>query len=136
MTTETLNERDLVIRYRDARQKKEAAEAALREASADCDQAEAELVELLTARNATTTAKYDGIGSVTLVKPRLYASFRKEDEANLFSYLEQEGRADLIKPTVNSQSLSGFIRERVEQGQVVPEFISYYLRVSARFNAA
>lgn len=134
MNTAQLTERDLLIQFRDARSKEEALAAELKLATQATDRAETQLIELLTSRNATATAKYDGVGSASLVKPRLYASCRKENEPMLFQFLEEQGRGDLIKQTVNAASLSGFVKERVEAGEAPPDFISYHLKTSLRLN--
>lgn len=132
MTT-TINERDLVLKLRDAKARKEEAELTLEAANKECAAAEAALIESLTARNAEATARYDGVGYCGLVKPRLYASFRKEFEPQVFEYLKTQGREDLIKATVNAQSLSGFVGEMLSGGKALPEFITYYLKQSVRF---
>jgi hypothetical protein len=127
---------DLVLKFREAKLKKDAAEKAAEEANMEFDKTENDLIDLLTAKNATKTATYDGVGSVTLVKPRVYASVLKENQDKLFAFLRGDaGRADLIKEVVNSQSLSGFVKEELESGKGVPEFINYFLKSSARFNA-
>jgi hypothetical protein len=133
---ETLTERDLVIALRDAKFKKSQAEEALELAQEECDKAEKALIEMLDANNATATAKYEGIGYVSLAKPQLYASCTKENEDKLFLFLDEQGRKDLIKTTVNAKSLSGFVKEIVEEGQTVPEFISYYMKPQARLYKA
>lgn len=130
--TRQLTERDLLVNFRDAKKMKADAELSLEKATAACDRAEAQLMELLTSKNATATAKYDGLGSASLVKPRLYASCKKENEPQLFAFLEEQGRSDLIKQTVNTQSLSGLVKEKVEAGDPVPEFITYHLVPSLR----
>lgn len=134
METKQITERDLLIQFRDAKKAKADVELLLENATAACDRAEASLMELLTSKNATATAKYEGVGSASLVKPRLYANCKKENEPQLFLFLTEEGRSDLIKQTVNAQSLSGFVKEKVEEGAYVPEFISYHLRPSLRLN--
>jgi hypothetical protein len=132
----TLTERDLVIAFRDAKFKKDKAREALEAAQSEFDKYERELIEMLEANNATSTAKYEGIGHVSLVKPQLYASCKKEYEEKLFAFLNTQGREDFIKQSVNSRSLSGFVKEMLDGGITVPEFISYYLKPSARLIAA
>ncbi len=129
-------ERDLVIAMRDAKAKKDEAETALKSANEAYAEAESALIEMMEANDATSTARYEGIGFVTLGKPQLYASCSKEQEDMLFNFLSQEGRTDLIKTSVNSKSLSGFIKERIDEGTEVPGFISYYLKPSARIYKA
>lgn len=129
------SERDLVIMLRDARNRKEELELLQKEAGKANDEIEEALAELLEAQDKKSTAKYEGIGFVTLKKPRLYARFDKEFEMQVFEFLKAENRVDLIKETVNTQSLSSFVTERVEVGQTIPEFIKYYLKRNVAFNA-
>ncbi len=126
----------LVEQFRDAKRRKEQAEEALRAASMEADKAERELIEMLEAKGATTTAKYQGIGFVTLTKPRVFASYPKENQGALFAFLKERGREDLIKEAVAPQSLSGFVKELLEGGEPVPECITYYLKAGARFYEA
>jgi hypothetical protein len=128
-----ITELDLVKKFRDAKLAKDAAEAAMEQAQAEYDATESELIELLEAKGATKTAEYDGVGHVTLLKPQLYASVKKENTPLLLTFLREIGRAEMIKEAVNSKTLSSFVADRVKQGEGVPEFIGYYLKSSARF---
>jgi hypothetical protein len=128
-----ITERDLVVKFREARLAKKAAETALEEANRIYMDAESALIESLQARDADATARYEGVGYVSLAKPRLYARFDKEVEPQVFEYLKTQERSDLIKETVNPASLSGFVGEKLGQGEAVPEFIKYYLKASVRF---
>ena len=101
--------------------------------------AEAQLIEALNATGAVSTAKYEGIGSFTKLKPRVYASYRKENESVVFDWLRGKGREDLIKPSVHSQSLSALVAELLEKGDPIPQageepLITYYSAESLRFN--
>jgi hypothetical protein len=133
---EVMTELALVEQFRAAKRKKEEADEALGAASKEFDTVERELMEMLEAKGATTTAKYQGVGYVTLTKPRVYASYLKENQGRLFDFLKGRGREDLIKEVVAPQSLSGFVKELLEEGQSVPECIGYYLKAGARFYEA
>lgn len=134
--SEVLTEFDLVKKFRDAKLKKDQSDKEMELAQAEYDKAEAELIEFLDAKNATKTAEYEGLGHVTLMKPKLYASVLKENQDTLFAFLQEIGRNDLIKTIVNPQSLSGFVKEVLEAGGKLPEFITYYLKPSAKFYGA
>lgn len=132
-------ERDLVFKLRELREKAEALEAELSQVTKEEMLTEARLIEFLQLQGATTTAKYDGVGSFSVLKPRVYASFKKENERALFEYLTKEGRADMIKPTVHPQSLSSFVSECLENGKQLPkigdeELITYYSKTGLRHN--
>lgn len=126
------NEFDLVVKLRDARNRRDELEESLKAAKAEYDKLEAALIEAMTANGQEATARYEGLGYVRMMKPRLYASFRKENEGSVFKFLEDSGRSDLIKPTVNASSLSSFVSELVEGGKEVPPVVSYYLKPSVR----
>lgn len=121
MMNEAKTERDLVIELRDARQAKADAQEALSKANEAVERTEMALVELLESGDKKSTAKYEGIGFVIMNKPRVYASFNKENEPLVFEFLKIEGRADMIKQSVNAQTLSGFVKERLELGKGLPK---------------
>lgn len=131
----TITEYDLLIRYKSAKDVLESLKEQASAAQKIFDEAETKLLELMSAQGKDASAKYEGLGYVTLVKPMVYASCVKENEAYLFNYLEEQGRGDLIKKTVNSRSLSGFVKELIEGGHSIPEFINYYLKPGLRFYA-
>jgi hypothetical protein len=105
---------------------------ALRVAQEEYEQMESQLIEFLETNSAISTAKYEGIGYAQIQKPRLYASCRQERIEDLFEFLKQQNREDLIKTTVMPQSLSSFTKECIEDGIEVPECINYYLKPTVR----
>jgi hypothetical protein len=42
----------------------------------------------------------------------------------MFQYLEEGGNAELIRPTINSKTLTAWVREQEAQGVVLPDFIT------------
>ena len=135
METVVHDERSLIIAYRDAKAKCEEFAEQLDRATRDRDAIERQIIELLEAKDAKTTARYEGVGYVGIQKPRLYASYTKEHEEEIFNFLKDKGREDLVRPTVNKQSLSSFISDALEHGEEIPSFISYYLKPSVRIYA-
>jgi|GEM_PF-941262 len=132
MPDDKVCEKELVARFREAKERRDHHKKQLEESQQSYEEAESRLIEYLESNSATATATYEGIGYAQLQKPRLYASCRQEDTHKLFDYLKEKDRADLIKTGVAPQSLSGFVSECVEGGETVPEFISYYLKPSLR----
>jgi hypothetical protein len=128
-------ERDLLCRFKCAKERRDQMKEALKQAQEEFEQEESRLIEFLEGNSAISTAKYEGIGYAQIQKPRLYASCRQEDLNRLFDFLKEQEREDLIKTTVMPQSLSSFTKERIEEGLEVPEFISYYLKPSIRLYA-
>jgi hypothetical protein len=127
-----MNERDLLVVYKSARQELDSMKEQLKEVQKRYDEAETAMVEHLTANQAEATAKYDGIGYAKLMKPRVYASCLKENEDKLKAYLVEHGREDLIKEVVAAPSLSAYVGELVEAGKPIPDLISYYLKQGVR----
>jgi len=130
-----MSERDLVIQFKSAKEKRDALKEALKQAQEEFDKTEFAVIEFLEANSAVSTAKYEGLGYVQIQKPRLYASCKEDNLPGLFDFLKKQGREDLIKTTVLPQTLSSFTSECIESGVEVPECISYYLKPSVRLYA-
>ena len=95
----------------------------------DLSQAEDQLIEAMNAKDLQSF-NVTGLGQVSLKKPRLYANFRKEFEERVLAFLDEQGRGDMVKPTVNRSEFSKFIAGCVAEGVELPEFITYYLEPS------
>ncbi len=128
-------EKDLLCRFKCAKERRNQMKEALKQVQEDYEQVESQLIEFLEANSAISTAKYEGVGYAQIQKPRLYASCRQENMDNLFKFLQQHNREDLIKTTVMSQTLSSFTKECIEEGVEIPEFINYYLKPTIRLYA-
>jgi len=94
---------------------------------------ESQIIDQLTDKNATSTAKYEGVGFASIAKPRLFATYSKDQEGKFFEFLKETGNDSLIKPTVHSSSLTSFIGQLLEEGKTIPNYISYYLKPNIRF---
>lgn len=90
------------------------------------------LVEYLEDREQTSTGKYAGLGHLTIARPRIFASFEKEDEASVFYWLSENGLTDLIKRSVNSNSLSSVVSHWMEEGMEIPSQIKIYSKNQIR----
>ena len=129
------SERDLVVRLRNAQVEKKKAEQTLEGIKKKYNEAESALIEFLESNEMKTTAKYEGVGSFTLNKPRLHASCKIEDNDKLFEFLREHGRGDLIKTRVHDGSLSSFVSELVKDGTKIPEdFISIHYTTRLSYN--
>jgi len=127
-----MNERELVVNVKQARERLDSIKSALKDAQAVYDKVEMQAVEYLTGIEADATAKYDNVGYLKMSRPRIFASCKVENKEALKIFLKEKGREDLIKEDVSAQSLSGYVGELVEQGKPIPEIISYYLKTSVR----
>lgn len=127
-----LTERELVLEYKLAKDEVEKLEDSLKTAKDRFDKAQLALVEELQSKGASQTAKYDGVGRISILKPLVGA--RSLNEEQLFDYLKQIGRDDLMKLTVHHKTLSSFVKERLEEGSEIPDFIEYWFKPSTRLN--
>lgn len=132
MSDEKATERDLVLRFKLAKERRDDLKDCLQNAQEEYEKAESRLIEFLESHSAVSTAKYEGLGYAQMQKPRLYASCRQENMDELISFLKAQRREDLVKTTVMPQSLSSFTSECIEEGVELPEFITYYLKPSIR----
>lgn len=128
-----MTEREMLIDYQQKRRSFEELEKQTANAKLDFEKAESVLVEALLAKEAQSTSKYSDIGQATLLKPKLYAQFKKEHEEEVFSLIRAEGEESLIKPTVHPSSFSGFVGRLMESGKAIPEYVSYYMKQGVRF---
>lgn len=125
-------EMDLVFKYQAAKEMLAKIEAQHSEAKRVVEDLESEIIDLLQAEGKERTAKYEGVGFISLMSPRVYASCLKDNEEELFSYLKGIGRDDMIRPTVNARTLSSLIKELIDEGKQIPECVNYYLKPSIR----
>ena len=125
-----MTERELVLEYSKAKEEVEELEDKLKLAKDRFDKAQSQLVEELQIKGASQTAKYDGVGRITILKPLIGARSINEDA--LFDYLKQIGRDDLMKISVHHKTLSSFVKEMLDGGQEIPDFIEYWFKPSTR----
>lgn len=127
-------EHALVQKYIDLKHDVEGIEEILSKRKKETYACEQRIMELLDSESKERTAVYEGLGSISLTKPRVYASCKKENQESLFSYLRDVGREDLIKEGVHSGTLSTYVSEMLEEHKALPQCISFYLKTGVRFN--
>lgn len=132
MQNTTINEQDLVMKMKLQAAKVKSIDSELTMARQELEYTKMQLIELMTSQEKERTATYEGVGFVSLMKPKVRARCLKDNEQELFDYLTSVHREDLVKTTVNANSLSTFVKERLEQGDEIPECISYYLQPDVR----
>lgn len=120
-------EKEMLAKVIELREIEENLTKSLKNASEDLKNAETSLMEYMESKEIKSF-NIDGLGSASINKPRLYANVKKEDEEKMISFLDECGRGDLVKPTVNRASLSQFVNALLEEGKAVPEFISIFMK--------
>lgn len=126
-------ERQLIEKFKSAKDKKEALKLQLDKANEEFDDIEAELMQLLDDQNKKSSSVYVGLGHVTNVEPTPYAAIKPGEDEKLFASLKEIGREDLIKTSVNTSSLSGLVRQLLKDKQPLPEGCTYYLKRRLQF---
>lgn len=127
-------EKDLVSEFKQAKEEAENQKKLHSAAVEKFEQAQSRLVEYMEDSGVTSTAKYDGIGQVTLKAPVLSARFEPEDSEKVFEFLRGEGMDDVIKESVHHSTLSAFIAQKIRDGKAVPEFFRFSYRKIVQFN--
>lgn len=120
-------ERQLVTRYSELDRKCKNIQTQLEVQKKERDEVEEELLDLLKDEGKTSSARFEGIGHVTCIKPRPQARVIQGQELVLFDALKKMGRGDLIKTSVNASSLTSLVRQRLEEGSSIPEGSTYYI---------
>lgn len=65
--------------------------------------------------------KVEGVGRVQLTGD-IYAGIVKGREDSAFEWLDDNGRGDLVKRTVNSSSLKAVLKQALQNGEELPDF--------------
>lgn len=138
--TETKDrQRELIERYAVLRAKKSDLEARLAEINCELSGSE-ENPGGLTAEIATfmqdsslKTIKFDDLGSVTLLAPTPRPKYEKENEQDVFDFVSKNGGNGLIKPTIHPSSFTSFIKELLEKGENLPEYIKVFYQPALRY---
>lgn len=128
------NEKELVVAYVNARNRYEEQKAISTQAYNEMQRAVLKLVEYMEDVGTTATAKYDGIGRVSMTKPILSAKFDEEHRSELYEYLRREGLSECIKETIHASTLSSIIRQKIEQGEPLPDFIQTSYRKDVKLS--
>lgn len=125
-----MNEQDLVREYVQAKEQVETLEKQFKQAKDRFEKAQTVLIDDLQMRQASKTARYDAYGSISIGKPIVGA--RAVNEEQLFTYLKEIGRDDLLKLTCHHRTLSSFVKEMLENGSEIPVFIEYWMKPTSR----
>ena len=119
-------EKLLVERFKEAKEREKKAKLEHEAAKDALLLVEQELMELLDDQGKKSSAKFEGIGHVTCVAPRISASFIEGQEAIALEEIERLGRGDMIKRTVHPSTLSTFVKELLSLNQPLPPGVTYY----------
>ena len=125
-------ERDLLFQFKSAHEQVDVCKTALVEANKAEDTALKALVDYLEGKGANATGRYDGLGWAKLNPPRCFASYPKEQEEVVFTWLKTHGQESAMKLTVHSSTFSQIVGEALRDGTALPEGTTYYLKPTVR----
>ena len=120
-------ERELLFRFKTARDAVHLCDDALKSAREEERLAEAALIEDLEARRSSATGKYDGVWA-QINKPRLYASAPQDVLPQVLEWLRTHDHASAIKETVHPSTLSQIVGEQLQNGGEVPPGVTHYFK--------
>ena len=115
-------------RYKQLREEKQALEAKVKEINKDIEQVEYDLSQFMTDEEVQ---KFDRNGVTFYLSTKTYASPAAGRREDLQQWLKDNGYGDLVKETVNANTLSAFVRELLEEGEL-PEDLSEAVNVHER----
>ena len=118
---------ELADRLKALRDEKKDAEQHLKDVNAELDEADAALAQLMT---DTETQNFTRSGTMFCLTSTTRASATADRKDDLFEALRSEGHGGLIYETVNTNSLSAFVREQVaENDDVLPGWLEGLVNV-------
>lgn len=118
---------ELADRLRALRDAKAEAEQRLKEINAEIDEVDYRLSELMA---ETETQNFTRAGTMFCLTTKTRASAMAGRKDELFSALRGEGYGDLVYETVNTNSLSAFVKEQIaENGDALPAWLEGLVNV-------
>lgn len=110
---------ELLREFKQAKDLKEAADVLAKEAGALYDYLRLAAVPERFDQEGIANVKVDGVGRVQLAGD-LYAGIIKGQEEQAFTFLDDNGRGDVVKKTVNSSSLKAILKGMITKGEEIP----------------
>lgn len=125
---ETANddEKALLVKYLHAKENVKRLTAELKAATNIMDSAESNLMSLLEDDQKKATARYEGIGYVTIQEGATYASIEKGRADDVMRQVREMGRDDMIKTSIASSTLSSYVRDCLKMNMPIPDGVSFY----------
>nr|DAQ42325.1 MAG TPA: hypothetical protein [Caudoviricetes sp.] len=125
MNDETMFE--LAEKLKALRDQKTETEAALKEINAQIDETDYRLSELMA---ESETQNFTRSGTMFCLTTKTRASAVAGSKEELYSALRDQGYGDLVYETVNANSLSSFVKERIEENEdTLPDWLTGLVNV-------
>ena len=129
-----MGEKELVEEFKRLKELKTELKKRTTSVESKLNQIMTELIDLLTDEGKTATAKYENIGSITLLSPILRASVNKAYEDDLFEWVKKMDRAMIIKESIHHGTLSSFIEEMQSKNVELPVYVKIHYQNQVRLN--
>lgn len=118
---------DLAARLKSLRDEKNELETRLKEVNAQIDDADQRLAGMMA---DSETQNFTHSGTMFCLTTKTRASAAPDSKQELFSALRREGYGDLVYETVNANSLSAFVKERIAENEdVLPDWLDGLVNV-------
>ena len=118
---------ELAEKLKALRDQKTETEAALKEINAQIDETDYRLSELMA---ETKTQNFTRSGTMFCLTTKTRASAVAGSKEELYSALRDQGYGDLVYETVNANSLSSFVKERIEENEdTLPDWLTGLVNV-------
>lgn len=118
---------DLAARLKSLRDEKNELETRLKEVNAQIDDADQRLAGMMA---DSETQNFTHSGTMFYLTTKTRASAAPDSKQELFSALRREGYGDLVYETVNANSLSAFVKERIAENEdVLPDWLDGLVNV-------
>lgn len=114
--------KELVEQYLVLRTKKDKLEEELKIINQDFDKLRLETLPNALDEAGIRTATFEGIGRVSLTAD-LYVSCPTENKSELYDWLRSHGYDGLVVDYVHPSSLKGWVKERIEGAESIPEIV-------------
>ena len=67
-------------------------------------------------------------GTTFYRKEQLFANVKIEDKPRFFDWLRDHQMGDIIKEDIHSKTLTAFVKEQIEHGNELPDYVSIFTR--------
>lgn len=122
-----MNVLELADKLKELKDQKRALEDHVKEIKQEMDSVEAQLIETMVSEEMQN---FNRGGTLFYMQVKPYASPIANKKPVLFQTLKDEGYGDLVYETVNSNSLSAFVREQMEENEdQLPEWLNGLVNV-------
>lgn len=117
-----MNLEDSVRKLRALKDEKDATEEKLKGINKEIDRVASLDLPALMEAQGIDTFRVAGVGSVTLATDT-YVSVLADDRPVLYDWLKETGNDSLITESVHHQTLTSFVKEKLEAGDDIPDVV-------------